>query len=181
MRSANSTVRDSAGMTVVEVIIALGVVTVGLVALIAAMPLSTSLIGESNLKTTATFLAQQRLEQIKNAQWTTATDTLGGAASLATAAVGQWPDEGYNTIVIPEGEACPPTKPSVSCYPGFRRQVRIADCSKVSCSGIGIGTTGINTLRQVTVTIFFFPLAGTGQRGAIEENVQLVTLIARRT
>ena len=176
-----ATLRDSAGMTVVEVIVALGVITVGLLALIAAMPLSTSLIGESNLKTTATFLAQHRLEQIKNAQWTTVpvVDTLGGAASNGTAAVAvagfpdRWPDEDYNTIVIPTGG-------TNASYPGFRRAVRIADCSVVVCSGIPTATVSINTVRQVTVTVFFRPLSGVGTASANEESVQLVTLIARR-
>ena len=173
MRTAKATLRDSAGMTVVEVIIALGVITVGLVALIAAMPLSTSLIGESNRKTTATFLAQQRLEQIKNAQWTAAADTLGGAGSNGTAAVAQWPDEGYNTIVIPMGAGN-------ASYPRFRRQVRIRDCSVVACSGIPTATAGSNTLREVTVTAFFLPLSGVGTALANEDSVQLATLIARR-
>ena len=165
-------------MTVVEVIIALGVITVGLVALITAMPLSTSLIGESNLKTTATFLAQQRMEQIKNAQWTTATDTLGGGNSDGTGAVAQWPDENYDTIAFPGAANCGATDRSGGCR--FRRQVRISDCSIVACSGIPTATAGINTLRQVTVTVLFRPLAGTGMTQATEESVQLVTLIAKR-
>ena len=159
-------------MTVAEVIIALAVISVGLVALIAAMPAATSQIGGANLKTTATFLAVQRLEQIRNAKWTTGTDALGGAGSLGTAAVSvagfseRWPDEGYG---------------GVATYPRFRREVRIADCSSVDCSGIPKGTAGINSLRQVTVTVFFFPLSGTGQRqGSIEETVQLVTLVTQR-
>lgn len=178
MGTAKARFQDNAGMTVVEVIIALGIVTVGLVALIAAMPLSTSLIGESNLKTTATFLAQQRMEQIKNAQWTGATDTLGGAGSNGGAAVAQWPDEDYDTIAFPGAANCGATDRSGGCR--FRRQVRISDCSVVSCSGIPIGTVSINTLRQVTVTVLFRPLAGTGMTQATEESVELVTLIAKR-
>ena len=167
-------------MTVVEVIIALGVITVGLVALITAMPLSTSLIGESNLKTTAAFLAQQRIEQIKNASWTAnpAADTLGGDGSNGTGAVAQWPDENYDTIAFPGAANCGATDRSGGCR--FRRQVRISDCSIVACSGIPTATAGINTLRQVTVTVFFRPLAGTGMTQATEESVQLVTLIAKR-
>jgi type II secretory pathway pseudopilin PulG len=180
MRTAKAMLQDSAGMTVVEVIIALGIVTVGLLALIAAMPLSTSQIGEASLKTTATFLAQQRLEQIKNAQWTTAPpDTLGGAGLSGNAAVvvagfpDRWPDEDYNTIVIPMGG-------NNASYPRFRRQVRIADCSVTACSGIPTATPAINTLRQVTVTVFFRPLAGTGLGQGTEETVSFVTLIAKR-
>jgi hypothetical protein len=187
VRIVKTPFRDSAGMTVAEVIVALGIITVGLVALIAAMPLSTSQIGESNLKTTATFLAMQRMEQIKNATWTSATDTLGGAGSNGGAAVVAWPDEDYGTIAFPGAADCGAAR-SGGCR--FRRQVRITDCSIVSCSGIATGTTGINTLRQVTVTVFFHPLAGTGMAqntgttcfGSTqgEECVQLATLMARR-
>ncbi len=180
MATAKARLQDNAGMTVVEVMIALGVITVGLVALIAAMPLSTSLIGQSNLKTTAAFLAQQQMEKIKNARWTSGVgnDTLGGGGSNGTAAVSvagypdRWPDEDYNTIVIPMGA-------QNASYPRFRRQVRIADCSVVVCSGIP-PVPVLNTARQVTVTVSFFPLAGTGVTLATEDNVRLVTLIAFR-
>src|SRR4029077_8704582 len=57
MRAVRAILRDTAGLTVVEVIIAVGVILVGLLALIATMPLATSSIAESSLKTTATFLA----------------------------------------------------------------------------------------------------------------------------
>ena len=168
-------------MSVVEVIIALGIITVGLLALLGAMPLSTSLIGESSLDTTATFLAQHRLEQIKNAQWTAApvVDNLGGAGSSGAAPVlvagfpDRWPDEDYNTIVIPSGGGN-------ASYPRLRRQVRITDCSVLACSGILTGTVTINTLRQVTVTVWFRQVSGVGTAPANEQNVQLVTLITRR-
>jgi len=180
MSVMKAVLRDTAGMTVAEVLIALGVITVGLLALVATMPLSTSTIAESNLKTTATFLAQQRLEQIKNAQWDTAVDCLGGAGVDGTAAVSsvcgnaeRWPDEAYNSIVIASGA-------SNANYPRFRRAVRIADCSVVSCSGIPTGTVSANTLRQVTVTVSFLPLTGPGTLSASEESVQVVTLITRR-
>ena len=173
MGTAKTRFQDNAGMTVVEVMIALGVITVGLVALIAAMPLSTSLIGQSNLKTTAAFLAQQRMEQIKNAQWITDTDTLGGGGSDGAAPVTQWQDEAYDTITIPMGA-------NNASYPRFRRQVRIADCSVVVCSSDILPVPVLNTARQVTVTVFFLPLAGTGMALATEDNVRLVTLIAFR-
>jgi hypothetical protein len=154
-------------MTVVEVVVAAGVILVGLVALLGAMPLGTRLIGESNRMTTATFLAQQRLEQIKNARWTEkpVADTLGGGGSSGTAAVPQWPDEAYGYD---------------AGYPPFRRQVRISDCSVVACGGIPIGTGSANTLREVTVTVSFRPLPGVATSASNEEGVQLVTLIARR-
>jgi type II secretory pathway pseudopilin PulG len=190
MRPVKAIFQDDTGMTLVEVIIAAIVVMVGLVALIAATPLGTSQVGEANLKTTATFLAQQRLEQIKNAKWTTvpAADDLGGSGSPGSAAVAQWPDESYGSIAFPGGLPCAANDRSGGCR--FRRQVRITDCSVTSCAGIGTGTPTVDTLRQVAVTVFFSPLAGTGMgqttgntcEGSTqgEECVKLTTLIAKR-
>jgi hypothetical protein len=155
---------DARGMTVAEVIIALFVITVGLLGLMTAMPLSISQIGEANLKTTAVFLAQQRLEQIKNARWTTtpAADTLGGAGSDGSAAVGAWQDE----VTVPS-------------YPQFQRQVRIRDCSVAAC-GIAVDPS-LATLRQVTVTVSFARMTGPGTfDGATLDNVQLTTYVARQ-
>ena len=140
------------------------------------MPLSTSLIGESGRKTTAAFLAQQRLEQIRNAKWTfaPAADCLGVSASdtaapvtatwancpgAAPAGFVTYPDEDLNTM---------------AGYPHYQRQVRVQNCDVASC---GMATT---TLRRVTVTVSFMPLTGVRTPNAELENVQLVTLVARR-
>ena len=181
MRRIWGILRDTAGMTAAEVVLAAAIILIGLVALIAAMPLSTSQIGESNLRTTATFLAQQKLEQVKNAKWTTApaVDTLGGGGSGGDAPVAPWPDEGYASIAFPGAPACAAGARSGGCR--FRRQVRIADCSLLNCSGIGAAVATVNTLRQVTVTVFFQRIAGTGVvETAPEESVQLMTLVAKR-
>ena len=173
--------RNNAGMSMVEVVIALGIIMVGLLALIAAVPLSSSLINQSSLKTTAAFLAQQRLERIKNAQWTTvpAVDNLCNAASLnGSSACDQWPDEDYGTIVFPGAQPCVANDHSGGC--AYRRRVRIADCSRVVCSEIPTGTGSVSNVRQVTVTVFFRPISGVGTTSATEESLQLVTLIARR-
>jgi len=157
---------DARGMTVVEVIVALFVITVGLVGLMAAIPLSTAQIAEAHLKTTATFLAQQRVEQIKNAQWTAipVVDNLGGAGSSGDAAIAQWPDEAQNSIVN---------------YPQFQRQVRIQDCSVAPGCGIATDAT-LFTLRQVTVTVSFAGMTGTGMfNNATLESVQVITYVAR--
>lgn len=157
--------RDAVGMTVAEVIVALFIITVGLVGLMAAIPLSTSHIAEANRKTTAVFLAQQRVEQIKNARWTTvpAADTLGGAGSSGTAVVAQWADEA-----------------AVAGYPAFQRQVRIRDCSVAPGCGMALHAT-LATLRQVTVTVSFARMTGLGTlNSAPLETVQLVTYVARQ-
>lgn len=156
---------DARGMTVTEVIVALSIITVGLMGLMAAMPLSTSQIAEANRKTTAVFLAQQGLEQIKNARWTLApaVDNLGGGGSNGTAPVAAWPDEA-----------------AVAGYPTFQRQVRIRDCSVAPGCGMAVNAT-LATLRQVTVTVSFAPMTGPGTLNtAAPEAVQLVTYVARQ-
>ena len=165
-----SILRDVRGVTVAEVIVALAVVTVGLLGLMTVMPLSTAHIAEANWTTIAVFLAQQRLEQIKNAQWTTApnVDQLGGAGSNGNDAVtvagfaSRWPDE-----------------TAVAGYPTFQRQVRIRDCSVAPGCGIATDAT-LATLRQVTVTVTFSRMTGLGTRDAsAPAAVRLVTYLTR--
>ena len=88
-------VLDERGMTVAEVLIAVVIIGVGLVALSSAIPLAAYGIQEGNQLSTATFLANQRLEQIRNAAWqaarpapavpaVAAVDKLGVAEVLVT-------------------------------------------------------------------------------------------------
>jgi hypothetical protein len=164
-RSAGRVLRSARGITVAEVIVALSIVAVGLLGLMAAMPLSLSHIAEANRKTTAAFLGQQRLEQVKNARWTAvpAVDNLGGGGSNGEAAVGQWPDEA-----------------TVAGYPAYQRQVRVRDCSVAPGCGIAVHAT-LGTLRQVTVTVSFARMTGIGTLNtAALETVQLVTYVARQ-
>jgi Tfp pilus assembly protein PilV len=169
-------VRDQRGMTLLEVLVAIGVVMVGLIGLVAVAPVATGAVGEASLKTTATFLAQQRLEAMKNRQWSECngeppactTDLLKGAGSDGTAAVAAWGDEGYNSIVV-----------GTSNYPRFRRVTRITDCSAAACGGLA-GDPALATMRQVSVTVFFVPLTGGGQAGTSEERITITTLVARR-
>lgn len=167
---------NCAGLTVVEVIVALGVITVGLLALITAMPLGVSVIGASSRKTTAAFLAQQRLEQIKNTRWSfaPAADCLGVSASDAAPPVtATWANcpgaPPFGLVTYPDEEF-----DTMTGYPHYQRHVRIRDCGAVSC---GIVT---DALRRVAVTVSFAPMTGIGKLSAAPENVQLVTLVARR-
>ena len=61
---------DQRGMTLAEVLVALPIITIGLLALLSAIPLSTYATQDGRQTSTATFLANQRLEQVRNAQWT---------------------------------------------------------------------------------------------------------------
>ena len=92
--------RDQRGMTLMETMIASSVVGVGLVAVSAAIPAATYGVQEGRQLTTATFLASQRLEQVRAARWEAgppAVDELGistgPAAAPAAGAVVTFPDE----------------------------------------------------------------------------------------
>lgn len=155
------------GMTLSEVLVSMSIVSVGLVALLSAVPLAGYAIQEGKQLSTATFLANQRLEQVRNAQWTVspAADTLGVSASAAVA-----PQSGA-TITFPD------ESPLVAPYAEYGRRVRVTDC------GVAPGCGGITNagLRQVTVTVSYTPLTGVGQAAAgATKSVVVSMLMAER-
>jgi prepilin-type N-terminal cleavage/methylation domain-containing protein len=187
--------RDRRGMSLLEVLVAVGVIVVGLVGVMAVAPMATGAVGEANLKTTATFLAQQRLEEMKNMRWSTCnaldlpnpapcnTDRLGGDESLGNAPVAAWPNEEYKSIVLCAPDDRSPATPDcprgAAKYPGFKRITRITDCSAAACGTLAADPSRA-TLRQISVTVFFAPHIGTGQLGTNEEFVNITSLVARR-
>src|SRR5712692_5410336 len=142
--------RNQHGMTLAEILVALAIIGIGLVALAAAIPLAGYGIQEGSQLSTATFLANQRLEQVRNATWsaTPAVDILGVSASTTV------PPQTGATITFPD------ESPLAAPYAGYNRTVRVLDCSApgAQCSGI------LNpTMRQVTVTVTYTPITGVGQ------------------
>src|SRR5215475_781421 len=86
-------IQDPRGMTLAEILIAVGIIGVGLVALCSAIPIAAYGIHEGKHLSTATFLANQRMEQVRNAVWTSPAagapvDRLGISASATAAPVG---------------------------------------------------------------------------------------------
>jgi prepilin-type N-terminal cleavage/methylation domain-containing protein len=177
--------KDQDGLTLIEVVIAVSVVVVGLVALAAVVPLSFGQIGQANFRSTAVFLAQQRLEQVKNGVWScfpNYTDSVGVSNPTSTVprvttancappaplavtgntAVTTFADEGYGAI---------------AGYPLYRRQVRITDCGVIACGGVVLDSG----IRQVTATVFFRPQTGVGTiNSAGEDVVRVTTFVALR-
>ena len=94
------------GFTLVEVLVAIAILVVGIVAVAVATGSNSGLpaISRSNSISTAIFLAQERLEQIRNAQYT-ATPPPAGVDQITTA---NFPNEAYGAI---------------AGFPGFRRTV----------------------------------------------------------
>lgn len=102
---------DQAGLTLVESVMAVGILALGLTALLSTFPLASSKIQSGRQFSTAVFLAVERLEAIK--AFVASADPAQGFAN-ATAA--NFPDEPYATIA---GSA------------QYRRQVTILDSPAV--------------------------------------------------
>ena len=136
------------GITLIEVMIAVGVIAVGLSALLAAVPFATYGTREGYQLSTATFLANERLEQVRNARWESTprpVDDLGLSITPALA-----PVSGGATTFSDEAALPAP-------HGDYARTVRIVDCAGSGCSGIAR-----NDLRQVTVTVTYRPTTGIG-------------------
>ena len=87
------------GFTLVELLFAVAVIMVGLVALVAGFTHAVGGIETGKQQTTATFLAEQRLEQIKG-------------TTFANVTAANFPAEAYN---------------SIASAPGYRRATAITD------------------------------------------------------
>ena len=158
---------DQRGMTLAEILVAVVIIMIALMALLSGIPIASYGIQEGSQLTTATFLANQRLEQVKAATWTDqpAVDTVGLSASATAApvsgAVTTFPDE----------------TPVAAPYTQYTRQVRITDC------GAGGGCGGIvdSGMRQVTVTVSYRPMTGVGVSAAGSTKSAIVTMfLAKR-
>src|SRR3972149_6781513 len=137
---------DQAGMSLAEILVACAIIAVGLVGLLSAVPTASYGIQEGRQLSTASFLANQRLEQVRNAQWTPcpAADTLGVSASASVAptlgALITFPDE--NPMAAPYGD--------------YTRTVRITDAQPADpCVG-GVGGPNVG-LRQGVGTGSYTP------------------------
>jgi type II secretory pathway pseudopilin PulG len=160
------TVGDPRGITLIEVVVAVGIITVGLSALLAAVPLAAYGTREGYQLSTATFLANERLEQVRNARWQSEprpVDELGVSPAPTSA-----PESGAATTFADEAALPAP-------YGDYARAVRIIDCERgAACSGIAK-----SDLRQVTITVTYRPMNGVGGAG-VAKAAAVTTLIAKR-
>jgi hypothetical protein len=150
------------------------VIMIALVALASGIPIASYGIQEGSQLTTATFLANQRMEQVKATTWmcpgtcppTLPVDNLGISASATSA-----PQSGVTTTF-------PDENPVAAPYTQYTRQVRITDCGP---PGVGCGAIVDPNLRQVTVTVSYQPMTGVGIASSGSTKAAIVTmLVARR-
>jgi prepilin-type N-terminal cleavage/methylation domain-containing protein len=156
-------VQDQRGFTAAELLAASVVIGIALLALLRTIPISAYGIQEGSQQSTAVFLANERMEQVKNAQWWAAPspDTLGLSASATVAPV----SAGVTTF--------PDENPMAAPYAGYTRQVRISDCNVAP----GCGGLQKPDMRQATVTVSYAPMTGVGGPAAGATKSVLVTLI----
>jgi len=142
------------GFTLVEVLLAAFVITIGLVGLLSVIPVGTFATTDGYRLSTATFLADQKLEEVRNMPWRSApaNDCLGVSAS-ATAAptVPAGASCSLGGTTINAGGALPwfANESSITGFQGYTRNVRISTCTVALC---GVADT---TLRNVVVTVTY--------------------------
>lgn len=123
-------------MTLVEILIAVFIITVGLIAVAAGIHLATGGITQGQQETTAAFLAEQRIEDIKAFALSTTDPTRG----FGNVTAGNFPAEGYGGIAQSTG---------------YRRTTTITSPTAttklvtVEVFYVAVGTT-TNAERQVT-------------------------------
>ena len=145
------------GFTLVEVLLAAFVMTVGLVGLLSVVPVGTSATSDGYRLSTATFLANQKLEEVRNMPWRSAP---------ANDCLGFSPNNGDAAPTVPAGGTCSlggttvnaggalpwfADENAITGFQGYARKVRITNC------GAGAGCSGVvdATLRNVVVTVTY--------------------------
>ena len=187
-------INNERGFTLAEILVATVIIGVGLVGLLSVLPLAAYGIQQGNQLSTAVFLAQQRLESVRNTTWTGALFPsplpLGWTAPvdcLGTSAGNNAPSTSTcNVTPCVNGTACTafPDEAggTIAGFPGYSRTVRITDCSVGGgCSTTPLVSSASAGARLVTVAVTFNPMSGVGGSSAGQTyTVSLDLLVAQR-
>lgn len=168
---------NECGLTLAEILAAIFIIGIGIVGLAVVVPISTFGVQEGNQLSTATFLAEEKLEQVRNAAWTAApaNDCLGVSAS-ATAAP-----------TVPTGSTCGGVaggttftdETNVTGFSGYSRTVRITNCT-AGCGAAPNSITDAN-IRLVTVAVTYTPSTPVGAGASTAtKSATLNLLISKR-
>jgi type II secretory pathway pseudopilin PulG len=161
------------GITVAEVLIAAAILGLGLAALMSVVPVASYAIQDGNQTSTATYLAQQRLEQVRNAAWMATVDCVGLSPDATSPPV-PFP---VGSCPFPVGPNPPETFSDEASVPGFTqyaRAVRISDCGVTACDDIMH-----SAMRLVRVTVTYRPISAAGSSN-LNTSVTLEWLVAQR-
>jgi prepilin-type N-terminal cleavage/methylation domain-containing protein len=186
-------ITNERGFTLAEVLIAVAIISIGLVGLASVIPLAAFGIQQGNQFTTATFLAEQRLEQARNSPWngalfpsplpvgwTAPVDCLGtstGNAAPSTTTCNVSPCvNGVSCTALPDESSG-----AIAGFPGYSRTVRITDCSVAPGCGTAPNIVLSADARLVTVAVTFLPITAVGDAPAGQTyTVSVDLLVARR-
>jgi hypothetical protein len=155
------------GITVAEVLLAAGILGMGLAALMSIVPVASYAVQDGNQTSIATFLAQQRLEQVRNARWTAVDDCVGLSAGAAAPAPSPAGTCGATVVTFADEAAVPG-------FTQYARTVRISDCGVTPC-----GLITNPAMRLVRVTVSYRPISAAGGSSA-NTSVTLEWLVAQR-
>lgn len=143
------------GISLAEILVASGILGLGLAALMSVVPVATYGVQDGNQTSTATFLAQQRLEEIRNAAWTAASDCVGLSADASSApAPSPAGTCGATAVTFPDEAAVPG-------FAQYARVVRISDCGVTACEAVAH-----SAMRRVMVTVTYRPISAAGGSSA---------------
>ncbi len=145
------------GFTLAELLAAVVIISIGLVAVGAGFSMAISGVETSRQQTTASFLAEQRVEQVKAAALGSSLVACMGFANVTAAC---FPAQAYGTIAN---------------APGFRSTVTITDCPAIAC--VPAGTV---TRKRVDVEVFYQTTSSCAI-SCPERSVRLSTLIGNHT
>jgi prepilin-type N-terminal cleavage/methylation domain-containing protein len=143
---------SQAGFSLAELLAAVFVISLGLVAVGAGFATAIQGVETSRQQTTATFLAEQRLEQVRA---TALGNSLVACMGFANITAGCFPAQAYA---------------SITNAPDYRSTVTITDYV----------VNGNIARKRVDVDVFYRPIAAWGAL-ATERSVRLSTLIANHT
>lgn len=151
--------KSESGLMLVEILVAVGIIMIGLVAVMQAFPVGVQGVDVGYRQSTAVFLAEQKLEQIK-------------AWALSTQAVPV--QQGFNTV-LPGGTCFNAPNPcaqenfnTIAGYPGYSR------IATVNCpAGPPAGPCPTATTATVQVQVIYRNVTG-------QDQVTLATLLSDR-
>jgi len=163
------------GITVAEVLAAAAILGLGIAALMSVVPVASHAVQDGNQTSTATYLAQQRLEQVRNAAWTATADCVGLSPAPTLAP--------FSVPAGTCGAGVNPTFPdeplnSLTGFGQYARTVRIRDCGNV-LNFAACGNVTSAAVRLVTVTVTYVPTTAAGVSNA-NTSVNLEWLVAQR-
>ena len=160
--------KDEAGLTLVEILVAVALIMIGLVALMQWFPLGTQGMETGRKQSTAVFLAEQQVEQIK--AWALSTTAPQGWANPPLTPF--QPCNPCNPCVNPCPTNTPFVSPTFGAIPGYPEYSRTVILAAGPTATTLLVRVQVDFRRVTEVGVFTSAAAGANQ-------VELATIIAQ--